>query len=338
MELETGIRNRKIRKKQIAGAIVIFLIITSVFLHQISKKSKDFKKEDDEIRKFIFKEEIKLKQKFVAGEPDAEFKIALIKLEGEIIGYPSKYYQKSVSEIVRSALDLAKQDEKVKGIIIQINSPGGDIIEVEKIYEKIEEIKKSKIIVSLLENIAASGGYYCACGTNKIIANPLTITGNIGAVILFYNVKELFEKKLGINMIVIKSGKHKDIGSPFRKMDIEEKNILQNLVDEAAKRFLNVVLKNRKIRPEDIPIVSDGRIFTGIQAKEIGLVDEIGTLKKAIETIKEMTKIKKLKVIEYYYKPSLFELLGFYGSEKLYFSKFHQISTPVLKYIWIPNI
>jgi len=324
-------------KKVIALIGVIFIIIFTFILNRIAIDRKDSKEIKKPVREIFTPERIKFKQKFIAGDKDAEYKIGLVKIEGEITGYSGKYYYRSISEIVKSALDSFKEDEKIKGIILQINTPGGEIIEVEKIYEKIQEVKKSKPVVALFENIATSGGYYCAVATDKIVSHPLTITGNIGAVIILYNVEELFEKKLGIGMNVIKSGKHKDIGSPFRKMDIEERKIFQELVNQAAKRFLDVVVKNRKIASDKVDIISDGRIFTGIQAKEIGLVDEIGSLEKAISIIKEMTKIDKLKVIEYYYKPGIFDVIGLYQSENLFFSKVPKINTPVLKYLWLPG-
>jgi len=325
------------RKKIIALSIVGILIILTLILNYLTINKENLKKSKIPVRDVMSYERIKFRQRFIAGDKDAEYKIGLVKIEGEIIEYSGKYYYRSIPEIVKSALDSFKEDEKVKGIILQINSPGGDIVEVEKIYDKIQEIKKSKPVIALLENVATSGGYYCAVATDKIISHPLTITGNIGAVIILYNVEELFEKKLGINMNVIKSGKHKDIGSPFRKMDIEEKKIFQGLVNQAAKKFLDVVLKNRNIPSEKVNIISDGRIFTGIQAKEIGLVDEIGNLEKAVSVIKEMTKIDKLKVVEYYYKPGIFDVIGLYQSEKLLFSKIPEIKTPVLKYLWLPG-
>jgi protease-4 len=325
------------RKKIIALSIVGILIILTLILNYLPINKENLKKSKIPVRDVMSYERIKFRQRFIVGDKDAEYKISLIKIEGEITGYSEKYYFKSISDIIKNAFDIAKEDEKVKGIILQINSPGGDIVEVEKIYEKIQEVKKSKPVIALFENIATSGGYYCAVATDKIISHPLTITGNIGAVIILYNVEELFEKKLGINMNVIKSGKHKDIGSPFRKMDIEEKKIFQDLVNQAAKRFLDVVLRNRNIASEKVDIISDGRIFTGIQAKEIGLVDEIGNLDKAVSVIKEMTKIDKLKVVEYYYKPGIFDIIGLYQSEKLLFSKIPEIKTPVLKYLWLPG-
>ncbi|MCM8785787.1 MAG: signal peptide peptidase SppA [Candidatus Omnitrophica bacterium] len=328
----------KKKKRIIATFIVIGLFLIASILNHFIGNRKILKESKKSISSILLPEEIKFKQKFVAGDKDAEYKIGLIKIEGEITSYYEGYRIRSLSEIVKTGLENLKQDEKVKGIILQINTPGGDIFEVEKIYEKIKEVKKSKPIIALLENIATSGGYYCAVATDKIISHPLTITGNVGAIIILYNVKELFEKKLGINMVVMKSGKHKDIGSPFRTMDIEEKNILQNLVDEAAKRFLDAVTENRKILDDKIKVIFDGRIFTGSQAKELGLVDELGGLQKAIDIIKEMTKEKKLKVVEYYYKPNIFEILGFYRSEKTIFLKISKMNTPVLKYLWMPEI
>ncbi|MCM8807851.1 MAG: signal peptide peptidase SppA [candidate division WOR-3 bacterium] len=328
------------KKKITATIIVIGLVFISTILNRFSsRKYVSYKENRRSLFKFVLPEEIRFKQRFIAGDRDAEYIIGMIKIEGEITGHYEKYHSKSISDIVKSALEKFKQDEKVKGIIIQINTPGGEIIEVEKIYEKIKEVKKTKPVIAVLENIATSGGYYCAVGANRIISHPLTITGNIGAIIVLYNVKELFEKKLGINVIIMKSGKYKDIASPFRIIDSEERRILQNLVDQAGKRFLNVVIENRKISEDKIKIISDGRIFTGTEAREIGLIDELGTLQKAIDILKELTKEKKLKVIEYYYRPNIFEILGIYQSEKFFISKISKIqNTPILKYLWIPEI
>jgi protease-4 len=139
-------------------------------------------------------------------------------------------------------------------------------------------------------SVAASGGYYIACASDRIVANPGTITGSIGVLMEFTNIEELF-KKIGIKGIVLKSGEHKDIGSPFREMTPDEKKIVQDVIDNVQQQFIEAVVKGRKMDLEKVVQIADGRILTGEQAKQLGLVDEMGNLQDAIDMTAKMVGI-----------------------------------------------
>lgn len=206
-------------------------------------------------------------------------------------------------------IDNFTQNRDVKAIILRINSPGGGVGPSQEIYRGVLRAKEKKKIIASLESVAASGGYYVACASDLIVANPGTITGSIGVVMEFSNVEDLL-KKIGLRSYVIKSGKHKDIGSPVRKMTPEEREILQGVIDSVHNQFVRAVAEGRNIEEEKIREIADGRIFSGEQAKELGLVDRLGSLQDAIEIAAEMIGIEGKPVVIYPKKKlSLYELL-----------------------------
>jgi protease-4 len=158
-------------------------------------------------------------------------------------------------------------------------------------------------------SVAASGGYYIACASDLIVANPGTITGSIGVLMEFTNIEELF-KKIGIKGVVLKSGEHKDIGSPFREMTPDEKKIIQEVIDNVHQQFIQAVADGRKMDRSKVTQIADGRILTGEQAKQAGLVDQIGNLQDAIDTTAKLVGIEGKPNILYPKKKfSLWELL-----------------------------
>jgi protease-4 len=160
-----------------------------------------------------------------------------------------------------------------------------------------------------MESVGASGGYYVACASDLIVANPGTITGSIGVVMEFSNVEDLL-KKIGLRSYVVKSGKHKDIGSPLREMTPGERSILQGVIDSVHGQFVRAVAEGRNMEEGKVRQLADGRIFSGEQAKELGLVDRLGSLQDAIEIAAEMVGIEgKPAVIYPKRKLSLYELL-----------------------------
>ena len=200
-------------------------------------------------------------------------------------------------------------DEGVKGIILRIDSPGGGVGPAQEIHREIVKIKSKKKVVTSMGSVAASGGYYIACATDLIVANPGTITGSIGVLMEFTNIEELF-KKIGIRGVVLKSGEHKDIGSPFREMTSEEKKIVQGVIDNVHQQFIQAVMDGRRLDRWKVAQIADGRILTGEQAKQLGLVDQIGNLQDAIDTIANMAGIVGKPNILYPKKRfSLWELL-----------------------------
>ncbi len=216
-------------------------------------------------------------------------KVALVELTGII--YDSR---NMVSQIKKY-----RETGSVKAIVLRINSPGGGIAAVQEIYEEVKETRDSgKPVVVSMASVAASGGYYVALGADTIMANPGTTTGSIGVIAEIPNVKGLFEK-IGVKFEVIKSGKFKDTGSPHRALTEEEKKYLKRWVDDAFGQFKAVVAQERHLTADQLDRYSDGRIFTGRQAVEFGLIDLLGTYEDAIELAAKMGGIEgKPKIIK----------------------------------------
>jgi len=208
-------------------------------------------------------------------------KVGVVKVEGVITGS---------EEIIRELEELAK-DDGVKAIVIRIDSPGGSVAPTQEIYDTILEVGKKKKIVASMGSIAASGGYLLACGAEKIVANPGTITGSISAIMHFANVQELM-RKVGVTSSVIKSGKYKDIGSPVRDMTDEEKTLIRQLVDDVYEQLLDTVSQRRKMPRENVRQIADGRILTGRQALQAGLVDFLGNQKYAVRLAGKLAGIE----------------------------------------------
>ena len=192
-----------------------------------------------------------------------------------------------------SVLKALKQieDREFPALILRIDSPGGTVGDSQEIYSAIKRLKeKGCKVVASFGNISASGGVYIGVASDKIVANPGTITGSIGVIIRGNNLSELLNK-IGIKFETVKSGIYKDILSPDKPLSSEGRELLQGLIDESYKQFTEAVAEGRNLPIEDVKKFADGRIFTGTQAKELGLVDEIGDEFIARELVAEMVKI-----------------------------------------------
>jgi len=200
---------------------------------------------------------------------------------------------------VTSELRKISRITTIKAVVLRINSPGGSIGAVQEIYEEVNRLReKGKKVVVSMGDVGASGAYYIACAADKIVANPGTITGSIGVLMSLGNMKELF-RKIGIKVEVIKKGKHKDIGSPSREMTSEEKKLLQGLIDDAYDQFLQAVIKGRNLEKSEAEKIAQGQVFTGRQAKDLGLIDEIGNFQDAVRLAGKLAGIPgEPKVIE----------------------------------------
>lgn len=226
-------------------------------------------------------------------------KIAVVNILG-----PIRASMKSSDPFARDSEKIVKRLKKinenasVKAVVLRINSPGGTVAAVQEIYSELLKMKKNgKFIVASFSDIAASGGYYIACGADEIVAQPGTLTGSIGVILEIGNFSELM-KKIGVKIETVKSGKHKDIGNFSREMTIEERKILQDLINNAYEQFLSAVVTGRKLDEAKARKLADGRIFTGAQAKSEGLVDMLGGLDDAIEKAKKLAGIKgEVKII-----------------------------------------
>lgn len=199
-----------------------------------------------------------------------------------------------------SMLRHASSDPQVDGIIIRVNSPGGGVVESAEIHDLIVEIQEEyrKPIYVSMASLAASGGYYIAAPADKIFANEATITGSLGVIMQSINVSELAEK-YGIRTETIKSGVHKDIMSPMREMTEREREILQSIIDDSYEKFVDVIANGRNMTRNEVKLIADGRIYSGKQAYEIGLVDGIGNLDYVIEVLREDLGRGDLDVIKY---------------------------------------
>jgi protease-4 len=161
----------------------------------------------------------------------------------------------------------------------------------QEIHSEVKRVQREKKVLVSVGSAAASGGYYIACAADKILANPGSITGSIGVIIETLNVEELLHK-IGLRPGVIKSGKHKDLGSPIRPMTPEERQLIQGVIDSVHEQFIQAVAEGRKLPVETVRSLADGRIFSGDQARGLGLVDELGTLQDTITLAAKMAGIK----------------------------------------------
>jgi len=213
-------------------------------------------------------------------------KVALVRIEGMITDSKD-----TVDEIKEYA-----KDPSIKAIVMRIDSPGGAVAPSQEIYEEIRKtVRKKKVVVSM-GSVAASGGYYIASPATKIVANPGTLTGSIGVIMEIPNLEGLMNK-LGIKTEVVKSGKHKDMASIFRGIRKEDREILQNVLDNVHEQFIRAVSEGRKMLYDDVKQIADGRIFTGEQALKAGLVDELGDLEDAVQTAAKLSGIKGEPVV-----------------------------------------
>jgi protease-4 len=228
---------------------------------------------------------------------------------------------KGVIANVQPTIDeLAKfrDDGSIKAVVVRIDSPGGGVSPSQELYQEIKRTVREKPVVVSMGSVAASGGYYIACAAQKIYANPGSITGSIGVILQFTNFEELM-KKIGFRMEVVKSGPYKDVGNPGREITADEKAYLQKMVNNVHQQFVRDVARGRRMKVEKVQEVADGRIFTGEQAMELGLVDELGNLRDAINAAARMAGIEGEPKVVYpeKEKKSLFDYLLDSFTEKI---------------------
>ncbi|MHC4320837.1 MAG: signal peptide peptidase SppA [Planctomycetota bacterium] len=272
-------------------------------------------------------------------------KVLIIPLKGVITGQSSKkLFQEtpSIVDSVKQQLEQARDDNDVKAVILEINSPGGGITASDIIYEKVLEFKErtnKKVIVSM-QDVAASGAYYISAAADKIMSHPTTITGSIGVIMPLINIANLVEK-YGIEDNSIKSGDMKSIGSPLKKMSDGEKKVLHDIVDEMYTRFLNIIAVGRNMEIEDVRELADGRIYTGKQALDNGLVDQLGDIDDAITLAKNITGLKEAKIIKYKKMFNLAEIFegsmgNSFGNRTIKFSIYASADNdfPGFMYLW----
>lgn len=242
----------------------------------------------------------------------AQEKIGIIYVEGVIMGGRGQtglLSEYGGTDAVIKQLHEAREDNSIKAVVLRINSPGGSAPASQELGEEIKKLRQSgKIVVASMGDVAASGGYWLAACTDKIYANPATLTGSIGVYMPYSNWEELY-KKIGIRQEKIKSGPHKDIMSPERPMTSEERALIQAMVDDMYNQFVAVVSDGRKMDPDRVRQLADGRVYTGNQAKELGLVDELGNMYDAIDGTAQLAGIKGKPEIKEYGKANPLSVL-----------------------------
>ncbi|MDT2760114.1 signal peptide peptidase SppA [Enterococcus xiangfangensis] len=288
------------KRRWAAIGIAVILLILSGISSAISSK-KDEKKELSQVNELLYGTNEVQEKIEEAGSNNK--KIVKLVVEGAIIddgtsglfstgGYNHESFMKQLAKI--------RNDSKVKGILLEINSPGGSVYETAEITRALKELQASKKIpiYASMESQAASGGYYIAANSDKIYATEDTMTGSIGVIMSSMNYSGLMEK-LGISDTTIKSGALKDIGSSSRPQTEEDKKVLQAFVDSMYGRFVKTVAEGRDMKEADVRKLADGRIYDGTQAVENGLVDTLGYPDQALKALKKDKKLSDAKVVSY---------------------------------------
>lgn len=232
-------------------------------------------------------------------------RIAIVNVSGMIMNARSSSFLSAGEHpvsLLHEQLEAAANDRKVKAIILRLNTPGGTVTASDAMYRELLRFKKrsNKPVVALMMDVAASGGYYLACGADHIVAYPSTITGSIGVIMQTMSFKPLMDK-VGVSADAITSGPNKDVGSPFNTMSNEHRKILKGLVDDFYKRFTGIVRESRKGIPADkFDMVTDGRIFSGEQAVKLGVVDELGDVYDAWSKAKSLAGVSNAHLVTYH--------------------------------------
>jgi protease IV len=208
-------------------------------------------------------------------------RVAIVELEGVII---------EVDDVVRE-LKAHRENPTVRAVVMRINSPGGVVAPTQELHDAVRRLRDAgKPVVASLGAVAASGGYYVAVGCDQIYANRGTLTGSIGVIMQLPNLEQLM-KKIGVDYVVVKAGQFKDVGSIARPMTVEERRVMQALLDDVHGQFIDAVAAGRKLSREEVVRFADGRVFSGAQAKELRMVDALGGLEDAVQAAAKLAGI-----------------------------------------------
>ena len=265
----------------------------------------------------LFEEPAPFKEKTISGY--GRDKILLLDVSGVILEGPHRILGLTSGVTspsrIKEELEKAAKDGRIKAVVLKINSPGGTVSAADVILHELKEFKAHKgvPVVVCLQGLAASGGYYVAQAGDAVIAYPTCITGSIGVIAMKFNLQGLMEK-VGVGEDVVKTGKWKDFWSPFRPATPQEKEMMQHIIDDFYREFVNVVAQGRNLSLKQTLAVADGRIFTASQAKDLGLVDQVGYLDDAIDLARAKAGLESsARVVIYHrpgsYKPTIYSLL-----------------------------
>ncbi|MBI5778814.1 MAG: signal peptide peptidase SppA [Planctomycetes bacterium] len=294
--------------------------------------------------------EKKWEEQFVTGDESSSDKILILPIQGVIMTQETSSLLASKNactpDKIQELLKLADDDIHIKAVILVINSPGGGVTASDIIYRTIKEFKQKhpdKPVLALMQDTAASGGYYISCSADYVMAHPTSITGSIGVISMFFALEDLMGK-IGVETAVIKSGKAKDTGSPFRKMTAEEKEYMQKIIDEMYNRFLDIVAEARKssLSRDEIKTIADGRILTGQEALKSKLVDSVGYMSDAYNKTLDLAHLKSAKVIRYQKSSGLFDNMFMGPTPSLELTYLAELvlktNSSQFMYLWTPEM
>jgi len=288
-----------------------------------------------------------LKEEQLSGSGSS--KVLLVELSGLISSQDDGGFIERPNLVahLKEGLTRAAEDTAVKAVVVRINSPGGTVTASDVLYHELrvfKETRKIPIIASIMD-LGASGGYYVAVAADTIVAHPSSVTGSLGVIMLTVNARGLLEK-VGVETTAVTSGPKKDMGSPFRPMTEEERTIFQGVIDSFYQRFLHVVqVGRRNLTADQVRKLADGRIYSGEQAKELGLVDAIGYLDDAIEMAKKQAGLAEARVVVYRrpgeYVNNIYSRWlggggGLAGLTNLDLMALIRGGTPQFMYLWMP--
>lgn len=255
--------------------------------------------------------------------------------DGGFMGFSSEDMTESILRQIRKA----QQDEAIQAIILEIDSPGGELTPTDEIYEALAQFRQSapdRRIVTLVSGLAASGGYYIAMASDWIIMEPTALVGSIGVIMQTLNWKILSEK-IGVRDVTIKAGKNKDLLNPFQDVPPEQQALLQKLVDDMYQRFVEIVQSQRGLNDEILPVVADGRVFTSADALSHDLVDQQGYWEEAVAKTSELLGGASLRIVRYREPPDFTRwLTEIRAPFQFNLSACLQAETPRLMYLWRP--
>ena len=287
-----------------------------------------------------------LQEEVLSGTGSA--KVLLVDLSGVISAREERdlYRRPGMVAEIKEVLDVAAEDEDVKALVIRVNSPGGTVTASDVLYHELRSFKaRRKIpVVASIMDLGTSGGYYVACAADTIVAHPSSVTGSIGVIMLTMDASGLLEK-IGVQANAVVSGPKKDMGSPLRPMTADERRVFQGVIDGFYERFLAVVQEGRpRLGAAQIRTLADGRIYSGTQARELGLVDEVGYLDDAIDLARQAADLDEARVVTYRrpgeYRNNIYSsFLG--GAPAALLGNLDTMSllrtgTPQFMYLWMP--
>jgi protease-4 len=276
------------RKKWLVLLIVLAVFVSGVIVEGLYGAYDEMANEPD----------LTWEETVVSGAGDS--KIVQLFITGVISGEPTNAATPPMTEVLSDQLRRIEEDEQVKAVVLRIDSPGGEVVATDEIHQRLlhlKEVRKIPIVVSM-GSTAASGGYYLATAGDVIFANPNTMTGSLGVIFTLINYGET-ASRFGLKEYVIKSGRYKDIGSPIRPLTEAERNIFQTLVNESYQRFVDVIVQGRKLPRDRVLQIADGRMYSGNQAKKLGLIDQFGDLEQATNHALSLIGEEEALVVRY---------------------------------------